>query len=276
MTSSVDMSRVMVLLRQIQQGELSAADALEQLENQHYQDLGFAKLDHNRRRRTGLPEAVFAAGKPTEQLVSICQQMLARQSLLLVTQLSPTAHRQLASQWQPASQGRYHPLAQTLAIAPHLKKGLAAADSKDLSLPQQEPSHPQLLILCAGTADLPTATEALETAQFLGCQPRLIADVGIAGIQRLLAHQQSLEQAQVVIAVAGMDGALPAATAGLTPALVIAVPTSVGYGTGIGGLSAVLTMLNSCAPGVLVVNVDNGYGAACAAALILKKMTTEK
>ncbi len=263
--ANMDMSQVISMLKCIQQEDLSVAEALKELEAQQFQELGFAKLDHQRAQRTGLPEAVFAVGKTTDQLVDICSQILSHQKRLLITKLSEKRFKDLSFRWATALKGRRHPQAQTLAFASHLKPETINTIPHNSDLPNQ------LLILSAGTADIPVATEAYETAMWLGLKPKLVADVGIAGIQRLLAHQQILQQARVIIVVAGMDGALPAVVAGLTKAIVIATPTSVGYGSGLEGIAALLTMLNSCVPGVLVVNIDNGFGAACAAVLILKE-----
>ena len=244
----MDHAQLLALFRQIEAGRLSADQALSQAQRQSFQDLGFAKLDHQREARLGFPEVVYAQGKAEAHLLDICRKHLDVHERLLVTRLNESQASGLKA---ALPQGHHNAVARTMSYG--LDKAPASGD---------------LLVLCAGTADLPVAEEALETARLMGNRSQLIADVGVAGLHRLLAHQERLQQARVVIVVAGMEGALPSVVGGLIRAPVIAVPTSVGYGASFGGITALLSMLNSCAPGVTVVNIDNGFGAAFAASLI--------
>ena len=244
----MDHAQLLALFRQIEAGRLSADQALGEAQRQSFQDLGFAKLDHQREARLGFPEVVYAEGKAETHLLDICRKHLDVHERLLVTRLNESQAAQLRA---ALPRGHHNAIARTMSY------GLDTA-----------PASGDLLVLCAGTADLPVAEEALETARLMGNRSQLIADVGVAGLHRLLAHQERLRQARVVIVVAGMEGALPSVVGGLIRAPVIAVPTSVGYGASFGGITALLSMLNSCAPGVTVVNIDNGFGAAFAASLI--------
>jgi NCAIR mutase (PurE)-related protein len=247
-TTRMDSKLLLTLFRQIATGGLSPEQALAQAQRAGFEDLGFAKLDHQRAQRLGFPEVVFAEGKRIAHLLEICRKHLEAHERLLVTRLSAEhAERILAE----CPGGHYNPTARTLSY------GLAGATERG-----------GVLVVCAGTADLPVAEEAFETARLMGNRTELIADVGVAGLHRLLAHKARLEQARVLIVVAGMEGALPSVVGGLVGAPLIAVPTSVGYGAGLGGVAALLAMLNSCAPGVTVVNIDNGFGAAFAASVI--------
>ena len=244
----MERAELLQLLGELREGRVSHEEVVRRVERGTFEDLGFAKLDHHRVRRVGFPEVVFAEGKADEHLRDICVAHLKTHSRLLVTRLEPERHAALAPH---APGGHYNPRARTWSF------GLSEAALKG-----------DVLVLCAGTADLPVAEEAFETARLMGSRTELIADVGVAGLHRLLNHQRRLAQARVLVVVAGMEGALPTVVGGLTRAPVIAVPTSVGYGTGLGGLSALMTMLNSCAAGVTVTNIDNGFGAGFAAALI--------
>jgi hypothetical protein len=244
----MDHAQLLALFKQIEEGRLSAEQALNHAQRQTFQDLGFAKLDHQREARLGFPEVVFAPGKADKHLLEICRRHLDMHERLLVTRLSASQADQLRA---ALPHGHHNPVARTISY------GLEKA-----------PECGDLLVLCAGTSDLPVAEEAVETARLMGNRTQLIADVGVAGLHRLLAHQDRLQQARVLIVVAGMEGALPSVVGGLARAPVIAVPTSVGYGASFGGVTALLSMLNSCAPGVSVVNIDNGFGAAFAASLI--------
>jgi len=246
--AAMDPKSLLTLFRQISEGRLTPEQALVQAQRNSFEDLGFAKLDHQRAERLGFPEVVFAEGKREAHLVEICRRHLATHERLLVTRLDAERAERLLAEFPG---GHHNPTARTLSY------GLARANERG-----------DVLIVCAGTADLPVAEEAYETARLMGNRTQIIADVGVAGIHRLLAHKARLEQARVLIAVAGMEGALPSVVGGLVGAPLIAVPTSVGYGVGLGGVAALLSMLNSCAPGVTVVNIDNGFGAAFAASLI--------
>jgi len=241
------------LLEEVQGGRLPVAEAVERLRTLPFEDLGFARVDHHRQLRQGFPEVVFAAGKNLEQVRGILTSLTARAEHVLVTRLAPEAAAALQLDFPSA---RYHPDSQALTLGrgevPHRGRGL-------------------ILVISAGTSDIPVAEEALVTARIMGHRAEALYDVGVAGLHRLLAHQELLAQATCFIVVAGMEGALPSVVAGLVNRPVIAVPTSVGYGASFGGLAALLAMLNSCALGVAVVNIDNGFGAACMAAAINRR-----
>ena len=237
------------LLKEVSEGRTGVDDALERLKDLPFEDLGFAKLDHHRALRTGMPEGIFAAGKTTAQVATIFARMAKAGGNVLATRASREAFEAVAAV-EPAAIFHEAARAITLAQAPVTSgKGTVA-------------------VVCAGTSDLPVAEEAAVTARLMGNTVEVIADVGVAGIHRLLAQKQSLQTARVLIVCAGMEGALPTVVAGLVNAPVLAVPTSVGYGASFGGVAALLGMLNTCAPNVSVVNIDNGFGAACIASLI--------
>lgn len=212
-------------------------------------DLGFARVDTDRRNRCGFPEVIFGAGKTPDQVAAIAREILAREPVLLVSRATPDHFRALTAIWPIA---RWHELGRCITVErePFPKHGGKVA------------------VVCAGTSDLPVAEEAAVTLEIFGNSVERITDVGVAGIHRLLAVRDRLEACTVIIVAAGMEGALPSAVAGLVSKPVIAVPTSVGYGASFGGVAALLGMLNSCGSGVTVVNIDNGFGAAYAAAQI--------
>lgn len=238
------------LLAQVADGALPIDDALERLSFEPAESLGFATIDHHRALRQGFPEVVFGEGKSTEHLVAIAARIAERGEGLLVTRLASEAAAELAARI-PAVE--LNAVARTAYLAPR----------------QPVPSgRGTILIVTAGTSDLPVAEEAAVTAATLGNCVSRVADVGVAGIHRVLARREELLNAAVIIVVAGMDGALPSVIGGLVRVPVIAVPTSVGYGASFSGLAALLTMLNSCAAGITVVNIDNGFGAAVAASRI--------
>jgi len=215
-----------------------------------YEDAGFAKIDHHRPLRTGMPEVIYAAGKTDDQVAEIFSRMARQGGNVLATRATPSAAAAVRARLPEA---RYHEVARAITLRQ-----------------QDPPALPGIVaILTAGTSDLPVAEEAAVTAELLGHQVARIDDVGVAGLHRLLAQRAVLMEARVIIACAGMEGALPSVVAGLVRAPVIAVPTSVGYGAAFGGIAALLGMLNSCAPNVAVVNIDNGFGAACLANSIL-------
>jgi len=238
------------VLEQLVRGELSSDEGLQRLRHLPYEDIGIAQVDHHRGLRQGQPEVIFGQGKSVDQISKIMQAMHGRGSNLLVTRLEHEKAHELLRTF-PAAQ--YHSEARCLTV-------------------ETTPSEPQgrgaILVISAGTSDIPVASEAVVTARFLGNQVEQLFDVGVAGIHRLLARVELLRSATVLIVVAGMEGALPSVVGGLVDRPVIAVPTSVGYGASFGGIAALLGMLNSCASGVTVVNIDNGFGAACAASLI--------
>lgn len=236
------------LLSAIRSGQLSVEEGLSRLATLPFEDVGEALIDHHRSLRQGAPEVIFGQGKNPEQIMRIAEGLLNGSNNVLVTRLDADKAAPLVERWPEAT---YDPLGRTLTIVRH-------------TVPTT--GRGPVLVICAGTSDLPVAREAATVARMLGNCVEELADVGVAGLHRLLAHLDQLRQASVIIAVAGMEGALPSVIGGLVAAPVIAVPTSVGYGASLGGVAALLGMLNSCASGVTVVNIDNGFGAACAAA----------
>jgi hypothetical protein len=249
------------LLASVAEGRIGVEEARRELEP--YSDLGFAKLDLEREARTGLPEAVFGEGKAPADLVRIVAELQARRGRVLVTRLDEERARTLMEAF-PA--GVHHRRARIFTLG----SPVGAVES---ALTTSAPSASrEVAVLAAGTCDLEVAEEAAVVVEWHGLVVTRHYDVGIAGVRRLLDRLEAIRSAAVVIAVAGMDGALPTLVAGLVAAPVIAVPTSVGYGTGLGGVAALLTMLNACAPGVAVVNIDNGYGAAALAARMVSSL----
>jgi len=239
-----------ILLNAVQQGTTPVDEALEQLRYFSFQDVGCAQVDHHRELRQGMPEVIFGEGKTVSQIALIMKAMADKGSNILITRLDG---------------GKAEEIRALFPLAVH------HGDGRCLTLEQKPVEHARrgtVLVVSAGTSDLPVAAEALVTAQFLGNRAEHIYDVGVAGIHRLLARREELCAASVIIVVAGMEGALPSVVGGLVDKPVIAVPTSIGYGAAFGGIAALLGMLNSCAAGVTVVNIDNGFGAACAANLI--------
>lgn len=231
------------LLEQVQAGQLDIDSALAELRKLPYEDLdGFATLDHHRALRNGFPEVVLGQGKSPEQVLAITRNLANRNNTVLVTRVDPAMAEIVCSEMPELT---YHPLPRLLVLE---RSALAE-------------KRPGILVITAGTADLPVAEEAAVTAELMGNAVERLFDVGVAGIHRLLGQVERLWRARVIIVVAGMDGALPSVVGGLVSAPVIAVPTSVGYGASFQGLAALLTMLNSCASGVGVVNIDNGFGA---------------
>lgn len=241
------------LLENVAQGQVSAKDAARQLkEISLFEPVAdFAKVDHDRRRRTGFPEAVFGIGKTPEQISRIMEVMYAKSGQAIATKISPEVYAQIKPQFTEINLN-YGAIAQICYLG-------------DIKLIHSSP----ITIIAAGTADLPIAEEAALTAELCGFPVQRLWDVGVAGIQRLLQHQDLLTSAQILIVVAGMEGALPSVVAGLVSCPVIAVPTSIGYGSNFQGLAPLLTMLNSCATGIAVVNINNGFGAAILAGKIL-------
>lgn len=237
------------LLKQYKEGSIDENEIISAIQPQGFADLGFAKIDLDRERRGGFPEVVYCEGKTTEQAVEIISVLWKHsEGNVLATRCSAEIARVVQSE---IPQAEYHPLAKVLSIYKKEKEGKG-----------------NVAVLSAGTSDLPVAEEAALTAEIMGSHVSRIYDVGVAGIHRLLAHRESLEAARVLIVVAGMDGALPSVVGGLIKKPLIAVPTDVGYGANFGGLSALLSMLNSCAAGITVVNINNGFGAGCAASRI--------
>jgi NCAIR mutase (PurE)-related protein len=239
------------LLEAVERGKMTVAASLERLRGLPYEDLGFAKIDHHRALRQGFPEVIFARGKTPAQVVAIARGMLRVKSShnILITR----ADRKVFSAVKRlARKAKFHALSGAIVIE------------------RSRSNHGKgfILVVTAGTSDIPVAEEALVTAQTMGNRAEAIYDVGVAGLHRLIEHRSKLAEARVIICVAGMEGALPSVVAGMVAAPVIAVPTSTGYGSSFGGLTALLAMLNSCASNVSVVNIDNGFGAGCVASVI--------
>ena len=238
------------LLAAVQRGACPIDEALARLRGMPYEDLDFAKIDHHRALRNGFPEVVLGEGKTPEQIVAIAERLAAAGANVLVTRLAAAAAERLVA----AVPGFEYHAAPRLA----LRRGAAAEPSGEGTI----------LVVSAGTADVPVAEEAALSAELMGNRVERLYDVGVAGLHRLLERRERLWEAAVLIVVAGMEGALPSVVGGLVDRPVIAVPTSIGYGTSMGGLAALLGMLNTCAAGVVVVNIDNGFGAAAAASRI--------
>lgn len=246
----MDEERIRDLLLAVQAGGTGIEAALEQLKDLPFEDIGMAKLDLHRELRRGFAEVILGERKTPEQVVAIAEALSDRHDVVLATRLGPEAGAALQARFPGVE---YHPAARLAALVKDRSKLEKRGD---------------IVVLSAGTADQPVAEEAALTAWYMGNKVTRIYDVGVSGLQRLLAQRQRLSEARVVIVVAGMDAALAAVTAGLIDRPVIAVPTSVGYGTAFGGVAPLLTMLNSCSSGVGVVNIDNGFGAAHLASLI--------
>ena len=250
--------QVLHMLEQVASGSVSPIDAQRSLADQGYSDLGFAKVDTDRARRTGAGEVVYAAGKTADQIAGICLALRgAGQVCVLVTRLEA----QKAEAVRAALLARDPQAAAAFEYRPVPQLGLLGAPAK----PTRDS---YIAVACAGTSDLYCAEEAAVTAEVLGSRVVRLYDVGVAGLHRLLSHMDSIMDARVIIAIAGMEGALASVIGGLADCPVIAVPTSIGYGASFGGVSALLSMLNSCASGVSVVNIDNGFGAGYLASMM--------
>jgi NCAIR mutase (PurE)-related protein len=238
------------LLRNVSSGRTSVEDAVSQLRHMTLEDIDFAHIDHHRSLRKGFPEVIFGQGKTAEQIMGIMERMRLQENIILVTRLEADKAEKITQKFQDAV---YHPDARMIIWVkgeiPETGRGLIA-------------------VLTAGTSDIPVAKEAYLTAQAMGNRVEAVFDVGVAGIHRLFNHREIIVQASVLIVVAGMEGALPSVVAGMVDTPVIAVPTSIGYGVSLGGLTALFGMLNSCSSNVAVVNIDNGFGAGYMAAMI--------
>jgi pyridinium-3,5-biscarboxylic acid mononucleotide synthase len=249
----MNVSQLKALLAELGDGTVSTEEAearlLAAFRARPFEDLGFARVDHHRALRQGFPEVILGMGKTPDQIAGIAAEIVARGSTLLVTRATDEAYA---------------------AVRARVPKAVHYPDARIVAFPQQDvfPGKGRILIVAAGTSDLPVAEEAARTAELMGNEIERLYDVGVAGIHRLLGERNRLQEARVIIVVAGMEGALPSVVAGLVSAPVIAVPTSIGYGASFGGIAALLGMLNSCASGVSVVNIDNGFGAANIASLI--------
>ncbi|MBM7855315.1 NCAIR mutase (PurE)-related protein [Desulfohalotomaculum tongense] len=238
------------LLQQVKNGETGIDEALALIKDMPYKELGFAKIDHHRGLRRGFPEVIYCAGKTVEQVTAIFQSLAAGGSNVLATRASAEMY---ASVKKVIPQAKYYHLPGVIALYQGEQKQVGS-----------------ILVVCAGTSDLPVAEEAAVTAEVMGNKVERLYDVGVAGLHRLLMNWSLLEKARVLVVVAGMEGALPSVVGGLVDKPVVAVPTSVGYGAAFNGLAALLAMLNSCCAGVTVVNIDNGFGAGYTASLINK------
>jgi NCAIR mutase (PurE)-related protein len=238
----MDSLKIKNILKSVKSGKVSIERALDALKHLPYEDLSFAKIDHHRNIRQGIPEVIFAEGKKVEDVIRIAHSIIKRSKKLLITKASREIYSGLKIR-----NAVFYPSSGTISVNGERKK------------------RGHILILSAGTSDIPVAEEAAITASFLGSRVETIYDVGVAGIHRLMDTRKSVDSAKVIIVVAGMEGALPSVVGGLTDKPIIAVPTSTGYGTSLGGLTALFAMLNSCVPGIAVMNIDNGFGAGCLA-----------
>jgi len=242
------MEQIEELLQRFRTGDTSMDEVLKKLRILPFEDLGFAKVDHHRALRTGYPEVVFCEGKKVDQIIAIYQALEKQEQSILLTRASVEVFDALKKEDERLL---YNELARTITLE---------AEEKE--------KQGLVLVMSAGTADLPVAEEAATTASLLGAHVERIYDVGVAGIHRLLAHLEKIQHARCIVVVAGMEGALPSVVGGLARCPIIGVPTSVGYGSNLGGFAPLLTMLNSCAPNITVVNIDNGFGAGFSAGMI--------
>jgi pyridinium-3,5-biscarboxylic acid mononucleotide synthase len=249
---------IQTLLKKVQQGDCSIEQALHKLRHMPGQFIKDACIDHHRSLRTGIPEVIYGESKSSEQIISIAKTFLEQQSLFLATRIDSDKAGLIRKTLPELT---YHEQARMLC--------------SNLSEPDATRVRGNIVILCAGTSDIPVAEEARITAKALGNPVTSHYDAGVAGLHRLFAQQEAITAASVIIVVAGMEGALPSVVSGMCSCPVVAVPTSIGYGTSFGGITALLGMLNSCAPGLAVVNIDNGFGAACHASAINRKNDSE-
>ncbi len=246
----MNVQRLALLLKKVRAGKITIEDALGQLRSLPFEDLGFTRIDHHRSLRKGFPEVIWGQGKTSGEIVSILKRLKGKGQNILVTRLD---EKKAASIQKVFPKSHYYPRSGVLTYLTH---------------PVKISGKGTILIITAGTTDIPVAEEAALTAQVMGNSVETLFDVGVAGIHRLLSERKRLESARVLVVAAGMEGALPSVVGGLVDRPVIAVPTSVGYGTSFGGVTALLAMLNSCTSGVAVVNIDNGFGAGYFASLL--------
>ena len=239
------------ILSKLSKGDCSVGEALEQLRTLPYDDLKFAKLDSHRELRKGIPEAIYSPGKTDRQILEIAARIIARKDEAVFTRMNEKVYRKLKGRFGPRV--RWYPEARivTIGVTKRISKG-------------------KVLIVTAGTSDIPVAEEAAVTCELLGCKVERLYDVGVAGMHRLTSNLKQFDSADVIVVLAGMEGALPSVVAGLTSKPVVAVPTSVGCGASFGGMAALLGMLSSCSSGIGVVNIDNGFGAGALATVIIK------
>ena len=234
--------KIKKILSSVKSGSISVEGAVKKLKHFPYEDISFAKVDHHRHLRQGVPEVIFASGKTKEQVMSIAKAMYKKSKRFLITKAAKDIYNALK-----VKGAVFHPASGIISIGEEKKK------------------TGNVLVLTAGTSDISVAEEAAVTASFLGSKVNTVYDVGVAGLHRLMSNSEYIKNARVIIVIAGMEGALPSVVGGLTDKPIIAVPTSTGYGTSLGGLTALFAMLNSCVPGIAVMNVDNGFGAGCLA-----------
>ena len=246
----MDMVSLKQLLDHVATGNISIEDAAQKLKHLSFEDLDYAHIDHHRSLRKGFPEVIFGQEKTVDQIVGIMEKMIVQENIVLVTRIQARHADQVISRFPDAE---YHGDAKMVVWKKH-------------DIPQK--GKGTIIVISAGTSDIPVAKEALVTAQIMGNKVESVFDVGVAGIHRLFDHKKLIEEASVLVVVAGMEGALPSVVAGMVSRPVIAVPTSVGYGVSFGGLTALFAMLNSCSSNVAVVNIDNGFGAGYMASII--------
>jgi len=246
----MDTTALKNLLNNVKAGKIDIAEALRKLKELPFEDIGFATIDHHRSLRRGFPEVIYGPGKKAEEIVKISEKMIGKGENVLITRLTYKKAR-IVKQHFPASEYYPGPKALTIVVNPIEKRGKG-----------------KILVISAGTSDIPVAEEAVITARIMGNDVETLFDIGVAGLHRLLGKMDVIMGASVIVVVAGMEGALPSIVGGLVDKPVIAVPTSIGYGASLKGISALLGMLNSCVSGVTVVNIDNGFGAGYAASLI--------
>jgi len=238
----MDNKKIKNLLTSLKDGTVSVENALRKLKHLPYEDISFAKVDHHRHLRQGVPEVIFASGKTDEQVLTIARAMHTKSGSFLITKASKKIYRSLK-----------------------IKGAVFYPDSGIIAVGEEKKKAGNVLVLTAGTSDIPVAEEAAVTASFLGSRIETVYDVGVAGLHRLMDTSGQIKKARVIVVAAGMEGALPSVVGGMTDKPIVAVPTSTGYGTSLGGLTALFAMLNSCVPGIAVMNIDNGFGAGCLA-----------
>ena len=249
----MDRDSIRALLEDLSKGEISVDSALERLKDLPFEDIGIASIDHHRPLRRGLSEVIFGEGKEADDIIAIMEKMVKQDEKIMITRILQDKAQKVQKRFPEST---FHKRARVITFNPR---------------PVKNSGRGTILVISAGTSDIPVAEEAAITARFMGNEVETIYDIGVSGLHRVLSHRESLEKATVVVVVAGMEGALPSVVGGLVDRPVIAVPTSVGYGASFEGITALLGMLNSCAAGVTVVNIDNGFGAGYAASVINKK-----
>ena len=240
----MDNRKIKKILSSVKSGEMNVIDALETLKHLPYEDIGVAKVDHHRELRHGIPEVIFAEGKDGKDIRKIADAMLRKSGKLLITRASATIFEDISE-----------------LCRKHKIKSLCYEKSGMIAAGGAKKKTGRIAVLCAGTSDMPVAEEAVVTAEFLGSRVETVTDVGVAGLHRIVHARKVFGEANALIVVAGMEGALPSVVGGMTDKPIIAVPTSVGYGTSFGGITALFAMLNSCVPGIAVMNINNGFGA---------------